>query len=157
LEWSRLLLHLHHGLSGVEHEWMIEGALGLYDVAKKYGWERDGSEGFVYTVDWDGAVVTGSRMWWVVAEAVLTSYSLYQETGDKKYFEDYLKWWKYIDTYFIDHVHGSWFAELDKDHKVVSHTWSGKPDLYHVFQAAILPLLPAARSFVGGAVKFKKQ
>jgi mannose/cellobiose epimerase-like protein (N-acyl-D-glucosamine 2-epimerase family) len=157
LEWSRLLLHLHHGLSDVEHEWMIEGAVGLYDVAKQYGWQRDGSKGFVYTVDWDGSVVTASRMWWVIAEAVLNSYCLYRETGEDKYLEDYVKWWKYIDGHFIDHENGSWFAELDKNHKVVSHTWSGKPDLYHIFQAAILPLLPASRSFIGSAVKFKNQ
>jgi len=157
LEWSRLLLHLHHGLSGTEYEWMIEGAHGLYEVAKKYGWAPDGSDGFVYTIDWDGSVVTSSRMWWVPAESVLTAYCLYQETGEDQYLQDYLTWWKYIDRNFIDHKNGLWFAELDKDHKLVSHTWSGKPDLYHVFQAAILPLLPEARSFVGSALKALKK
>lgn len=151
-EWSRLLLHLHFDLNGAEHEWMIEGALGLYEVAKKAGWAPDGNEGFVYTLDWDGQVVTSSRMWWVAAEAVLAAYSLYQLNGEEKYLQDYLDWWKYIDHYFIDHQNGSWFAELDKNHKVVSHTWSGKPDLYHNFQAAVLPLLPQARSFVGAAL-----
>jgi len=151
LEWARLLLHLHHGLSGAEHEWMLEGAQGLYEAAIKYGWAPDGGEGFVYTVDWDGSVVTPSRMWWVASEAVLTSYCLLQETGDDRYLQDYLKWWAYIDSNLIDHEHGSWFAELDEDQNVVSHTWAGKPDIYHIFQAAVLPLLPPARSFAGAA------
>ena len=155
-EWSRLLIHLHHGLTGAEHEWMIRGSQGLYEVAKKFGWAPDGGEGFVYTLDWDGSIVTASRMWWVPAEAVLAAYCLYQESGDKQYLDDYLKWWKYIDTYVIDHTHGSWLAELDKDQKLVSHTWAGKPDIYHNFQAVVLPLLPAARSYVGSALKAKK-
>jgi len=153
LEWARLLLHLHHGLSGAEHEWMLEGADGLYEAAKKYGWAPDGGEGFVYTIDWDGSVITPSRMWWVPAEAVLTSYCLYEQTGDEKYFNDYVNWWKYIDENFIDQEFGSWFAELDKDQKLVSHTWEGKPDIYHIFQAVVLPLLPPARSFLGSALK----
>ncbi len=157
LEWSRLLLHLHHGLEGAEHEWMIEGALGLFEASKKYGWAPDGGDGFVYTIDWDGSVVTSSRMWWVPAEAVLTAYCLYQETGEDQYLQNYLTWWTYIDEKFIDHKNGLWFAELDKNHKLVAHTWPGKPDLYHIFQAAILPLLPEARSFVGSALKGLKK
>lgn len=151
-EWSRLLIHLHHNLSGAEHQWMIEGAQGLYEIAKRFGWAADGEEGFVYTLDWDGTAMTTSRMFWVPAEAVLSAYSLHDLTGEISYFEDYLNWWTYIDSHVIDHKYGSWKAELDKNQNVVSGTWDGKPDIYHNFQATVLPLLKNARSFVGAAL-----
>ena len=155
-EWSRLLVQMHHGLNGPEHEWMLEGARGLYTTATKYGWAPDGAEGFVYTLDWDTTPITHARMWWVPAEAVLAAYCLNQETGEQEFIDDYLKWWSYIDESVIDHVNGSWFAELDQNQKVVSNTWEGKPDVYHSFQAAVLPLLPNARSFVGAAMLTNK-
>lgn len=154
-EWARLAIHLHHGLDSAEDQWMIDGALGMYEVAKKYGWAPDGGDGFVYTLDWQGKPVTTSRMWWVPSEAVLTAYVLNQELGADEYASDYHKWWSYIDTHFIDHKDGLWFAELDRNQKLVSGTWSGKPDIYHVFQAAVLPLLPPSHSFVGSALKYK--
>lgn len=157
LEWARLLIHLNHGLSGVEHDWMIEGARGLYEVAKQYGWAPDGGEGFVYTIDWDGSTVTSSRMFWVPAEAVLTAYCLHQITEEESFADDYTRWWTYIDQYVIDHEYGSWKAELDKNQNLVSHTWDGKPDIYHNFQASVLPLLPSARSFVGAALMANKK
>lgn len=154
-EWSRLLIHLHHNLVGEEHQWMIEGARGLYETAKNFGWAPDGGPGFVYTLDWDGTPMTASRMFWVPAEAVLAAYSLFKLTGEKNYADDYLEWWSYIDKHVIDHEQGSWKAELDKDQNLVTGTWEGKPDLYHSFQAAVLPLLPTARSFVGAALAQK--
>lgn len=151
-EWARLLIHLHHNLEGEEHNWMLDGAVGLYGIAKNYGWAPDGGEGFVYTLDWDGSVVTNSRMFWVPAEAVLAAYGLFQCTGEITYYNDYLNWWTYIDNNVIDHEFGSWKAELDNNQKLVSGTWEGKPDIYHNFQAAVLPLLPFTRSFVGAAL-----
>jgi mannose/cellobiose epimerase-like protein (N-acyl-D-glucosamine 2-epimerase family) len=152
-EWARLLIHLHQGLTGPEHEWMLIGSRGLYETAKKFGWAPDGGEGFVYTLDWDATVITAARMWWVPAEAVLAAYCLFEETGEDVFADDYQTWWSYIDRHVIDHVNGSWLAELDKDQNLVSNTWEGKPDIYHNFQAAVLPLLPSARSFVGAALK----
>lgn len=152
-EWSRLLIQLHHGLSGQDHEWMLEGSRGLYNTAKRYGWAPDGGQGFVYTLDWDTSVITPARMWWVPAEAVLAAYCLHKQTGEREFETDYGQWWAYIDDHVIDHEKGSWFAELDKNQQVMSQTWSGKPDIYHSFQAAVLPLLPEARSFVGAALK----
>ena len=39
---------------------------------------------------------------------------------------------------------GSWFHQLDRSNRPAASVWSGKPDLYHVVQATLLPRLPAA-------------
>lgn len=157
-EWSRLILQLKIQIagSGLDDSWIEPGAQGLYEKAKKFGWSADGKDGFVYTIDWEGKAVVPSRMFWVAAEAVMTAYTLWIFTKESKYFEDYNSWWEYIDKYVIDHKNGSWFHELDSEQKVVAHTWPGKPDTYHAFNACVLPLFPMGTSFVGTALDLKK-
>jgi mannose/cellobiose epimerase-like protein (N-acyl-D-glucosamine 2-epimerase family) len=86
-EWSRLILQLKIQIegSGLDDSWIVPGAQKLYGKAKKFGWSADGTDGFVYTVDWDGKPVVRSRMVWVAAEAVMTAYTLGRFTGDSKY------------------------------------------------------------------------
>ena len=43
-----------------------------------------------------------------------------------------------------DRKRGSWHHELGPDNKPAESVWSGKPDVYHAFQATILPQLPLA-------------
>lgn len=154
-EWSRLILQLQLQICGseLEDEWVLEAAKGLYDKGKKFGWSADGTDGFVYTIDWEGKPVVHSRMFWVAAEAVMTAYTLWVFTQDDKYLRDYTKWWSYIDSYVIDKERGSWFHELDQHQRVVAHTWPGKPDTYHAFNACMLPLFPLGTSFIGTALE----
>lgn len=156
-EWARLILQLQLQLQGSELDdsWILSGAKGLYEKAKKFGWSADGTDGFVYTIDWQGKPVVRSRMFWVAAEAVMTAYTLWIFTEDDRYLKDYTKWWSYIDAHVIDKVNGSWFHELDPNQKVVAHTWPGKPDTYHAFNACILPMYPMGTSFIGTAIKVK--
>lgn len=150
-EWSRLILQLQLQLkdSGLDDSWIMGAAKGLYDKGKNFGWSADGTDGFVYTIDWDGKPVVRSRMFWVAAEAVMTAYTLWTFTEDEQYIQDYTKWWSYINTHVIDRINGSWFHELDSDQRVVAHTWPGKPDTYHAFNACMLPLFPIGTSFIG--------
>lgn len=153
-EWSRLILQLKIQMEGSDKDlsWITSSAINLYETAKKYGWAVDGSDGFVYTIDWEKKPVVRSRMHWVSAEAVMTAYTLWKITGESKYLRDYDSWWRYIDTHVIDKVAGSWFHELDPNQKVVEETWSGKPDIYHAFNACLLPLYPLAATFVETAI-----
>jgi hypothetical protein len=48
---------------------------------------------------------------------------------------------------FIDRARGSWHHELSPANQPSSLTWSGKPDVYHAFQATLVPRLPQAPSF----------
>ena len=153
-EWSRLILQI--GLYVQDepgYEWILEGAVGLYAAAKKYGWNADGSPGFIYTMGWDLKPITSSRMHWVAAEAVMAAYVLWKITEDISYLKDYDSWWSYIDRYVIDRESGSWRHELNAKQEVVAGTWSGKPDVYHALNACLLPLLPLIPSFVGAAVQ----
>ncbi len=52
------------------------------------------------------------------------------------------QWWAYADAHLVDGIDGSWHHELDTDNSPTAATWSGKPDAYHVYQAALVPTLP---------------
>ena len=55
--------------------------------------------------------------------------------------------------YFVDETRGSWRHELDPRNRPSSHVWEGKPDVYHAYQAMLLPRLGEVSSFVDGAVR----
>lgn len=150
LEWSRLLLHLEASLAVRDRDQRADwlgAATALFDRAVADGWAADGADGFVYTTDWAGVPVVRSRMHWVTAEALGAAVTLWHRTGDTTYADRYAQWWDYADRYVIDHDHGSWHHELDAACRPAATVWAGKPDLYHAFQATLLPLLPLTPSF----------
>lgn len=151
LEWSRLLLGIDEALGRVGAASATPVAVALYDRAVEDGWAVDGAEGFVYTTDWDGAPVVRHRMHWVLAEAVAAAEMLHRETGDARFADDARRWWSYADRHLVDHERGSWHHELDPANRPSSTVWSGKPDVYHAYQAALLPSLPAAPSVAAAA------
>ena len=46
------------------------------------------------------------------------------------------------DLDVLDREHGGWWHELTPDMVPASSTVSGKPDLYHAYQAVLFPSLP---------------
>jgi len=144
LEWSRLLLHVDAALPGRASRTLVAAARALYDRAVTDGWAVDGTVGFVYTTDWAGAPVVRTRMHWVAAEAIAAAAALHRATGDSRYAEDYTRWWDYAGENLIDRERGSWHHELDASNVPSHEVWAGKPDLYHAFQATLLPVLPLA-------------
>ncbi len=146
LEWARLLL----GLRVVLPEppaWLLEAAVGLFDRAVQDGWAAPG--GFVYTTDFAGAPLVDRRLHWVVTEAIAAAAALQVATGDDAYEQWYRRAWDFADRHLRDRVDGSWRHELDADLAPIAGTWSGKPDIYHAFQATLTPRLPLAGSFAG--------
>lgn len=141
-EWARLILHLEAALTDDQIESLFESATGLFARAMIDGWSVDGAEGFVYTTDWTGTPVVHDRMHWVVCEAIAAAAALYKRTGRDAYVDWYTQWWAHAVTYFIDHENGSWRHQLDRRNEPTDTVWPGKPDLYHAFQAALLPALP---------------
>ena len=142
LEWSRLALHLRAGLGETAPDWLLDDARSLFDAAIREGWAVDGADGFVYTVDWGGAPVVRERMHWVAAEATATAAALHAATGDESYAAWYQTWWRYIADHLRDPHGGSWWHELSPQNRPSDKTWSGKPDVYHAFQATLVPRLP---------------
>ena len=147
LEWARLLLSVDLTLGDDAPPGLREAAVALYDRAVSDGWDADGSPGFVYTTDWDGTSVVRERMHWVLAEAVNAAEALRQVTGEQRYADDASAWWAYADTHLVDHELGSWHHELDTDNRPAATVWPGKPDVYHAYQASLLPTLPLVPSF----------
>lgn len=142
IEWARLIVQW--ALSAYEKDKgkafpYIETAETLFMRAITDAWNADGAPGIVYTTDWEGKPVVHDRMHWTLAEAINTSAVLYRVTGKQKYAELYTEFMKYLDEKVIDHVNGSWFHQLDEKNCLLNTVWTGKPDLYHVFQATLIP------------------
>lgn len=142
LEWSRLLVQLAVVRPPDEAERLVPSAVALFDRAVADGWAVDGREGFVYTTDWTGAPVVRTRMHWVAAEAVGAAWALHDATGDDRFLDLYARWWDHVARYLVDDEHGSWHHELSEQNVPTAAVWPGKPDLYHAFQATLIPRLP---------------
>lgn len=142
LEWARLTLHLRSALGDAAPDWLLGDAQALFDRAVEDGWAVDGADGFVYTVDWEGTPVVRERMHWVAAEGTAVAAALHAATGDPAYARWYETWWVYVADHLLDPAHGSWHHELSPANEPSSRTWKGKPDVYHAFQATLLPRLP---------------
>lgn len=138
-EWSRLIAQASLVTPPYQRTLFREAANEIYDRARADGWSRDGYDGFVYTVDWDGRPVVDLQLAWVAAEAVAAADALRKINGRRDTARDYGVWWEYIASTFIDDVNGSWVHELTRDRKPSSTLWVGKPDLYHAYQASVLP------------------
>ncbi len=152
LEWARLALHARTALAEEAPEWLLEDARLLFDTAIRDGWTVDGAEGFVYTTDFDGAPVVRDRLHWVVTEGIATAWTLALVTGESSYRTWFDRWCDHARVHFIDVDRGSWRHELDPQNHPASTVWSGKPDVYHAYQAMLLPLLGEVTSFVAGVV-----
>ncbi len=151
-EWSRLLLHLRHGLADPP-AWTLDDAWSLYAAAVREGWAVDGRPGFVYTVDADGVPVVRARLHWVVCEAVAAAALWRTQAGAPVPVEaldgQLATWWGYAREHLVDVDRGGWVHELSPENRPAAGTWSGKPDVYHAHQAALMALLPPARSVAG--------
>jgi mannose/cellobiose epimerase-like protein (N-acyl-D-glucosamine 2-epimerase family) len=146
LEWARLTLQLRDALGDDAEGWLLDDARALFQAAVDEGWAVDGADGFVYTVDWAGVPVVRERMHWVAAEAAATAAALHQVTGEASYAGWYETWWEHIADRFRDDALGSWHHELSPLNRPSGSTWSGKPDIYHAFQATLIPRLPLTPS-----------
>ena len=59
------------------------------------------------------------------------------------------RWWTFIGDSFVDAgdaLEGNWRHELDAANRPTAHTWSGRPDVYHAYQALLLSQHPSGPS-----------
>ena len=149
LEWARLVLQLRSALPE-RPAWPLEAAQGLFARAVADGWQEPG--GFVYTTDGSGRPVVTDRLHWVVTEAIGAAATLHAVAGGEEYERWYRTFWDFAARHLIDREHGSWHMELDDELNPSEQTWTGKPDVYHSLQAALIPMLPV-RSSLAAAVR----
>ena len=140
-EWARLLLDLEAALPAPP-DWLPSAAIALFDAAVADAESRDGHPGLLYTVGSSHQPVITARLHWVACEAVLAADALHRRTGQDRFAAAAARWWADIDRYFIDRRDGGWHQELSPEMTPAAGTWSGKPDLYHSYQALLFPSLP---------------
>ena len=143
IEWARLITQWALSTYRDEKDGAkpyVEAAEKLFIRAVEDAWNADGAPGIVYTTDWSGVPVVHDRMHWTLAEGINTSAVLYHVTGKARYAELYSTFMSYLDSCVLDHENGSWFHQLDRDNQVMNTVWPGKCDLYHAFQAMLIPL-----------------
>jgi mannose/cellobiose epimerase-like protein (N-acyl-D-glucosamine 2-epimerase family) len=150
-EWSRLLLSTWIA-TGENDGWMREAAGALFEHAVDVGWDGE-HRGLSYTVDFDGSPANPDHYCWPIAEGIGASAFLLQLTGDALYESWYRKFWDFAGSHLIDHTRGGWYPELDPTNRRKLGPWYGKPDVYHVLQSCLLPLLPPAPS-LAAALRF---
>ena len=142
IEWARLItqwaLSFYHTTKEKAIPY-ISMADSLYNRAIEDAWFADGAPGICYTTDWEGKPVVHDRMHWTLAEAINTSAVLWHVTKKQKYSDDYAQFMQYLDEKVLDHVHGSWFHQLDQHNELLTTVWPGKSDLYHATQATLIP------------------
>ncbi|MBO7711507.1 MAG: AGE family epimerase/isomerase [Lachnospiraceae bacterium] len=155
IEWSRLIAQWAVSAFREDggREPYLDAAANLFRRAVSDGWNADGAPGLVYTTDWEGQPVVHDRMHWTLAEAINTSATLLQLTGDTAYADDYAQFMQYLDEKVIDHKNGSWFHQLDRSNNVLDTVWPGKPDIYHALQAMLIPYVPVGVSIAAAVGK----
>ena len=142
LEWARLITQWAMSTFKDDEEGrapFLEAAENLFQRAVADAWNADGAPGIAYTTGWDGKPCVHDRMHWTLAEAINTAAVLYRVTGKECYAERVAEFLQYLDEKVLDHVHGSWFHQLDEHNQVKETVWPGKPDLYHALQATLIP------------------
>jgi mannose/cellobiose epimerase-like protein (N-acyl-D-glucosamine 2-epimerase family) len=171
MEWARLALHARTALQRTADtpapDWLLEDARALVDRAVADGWQEhtdEHAEGFVYTTDFEGRPVVEDRLHWVVTEAIATAWTLalvMDRAGDTAAAQVYRQWFdrwvEHARGFFVDDAHGSWHHELDPEGRPSSQVWEGKPDVYHAYQAMLLPRLGEVTSFVDGALHLRPE
>lgn len=140
-EWARLVLQLAHALesAGKPAPWHQEASVGLFNRALEDGWSRNNTDGFVYTVDFDGSVVNSLHLGWVACEALSASLVLEKVTGEDTYAQWNEKLWHYCSDYLVDREHGGWRSELNERNEPSSVIWGDKSDFYHTLQTVLIP------------------
>ena len=81
--------------------------------------------------------------------AIAAAAVLYRRTGESSYADRYAEWWNVARARYIDVQGGSWWHELAPDGTPSGRTWPGKPDIYHAYQATLIPLQPPSGSLAG--------
>ena len=148
-ELGRLALQ-HWDLTGRADPDAPDRARMLIETALAAAWLPQG--GFAYTLGDDRRPLIADRYWWPVSEAI-GAVSALQKLGDVSRAEEndegldadeawYRRLWTFADAHLIDRARGGWFPELDDRGRPTSRQFTGKPDIYHSLQAALLPQVP---------------
>lgn len=92
----------------------------LYDGCLAYGWDQEYG-GILMFVDALGhppeKYEHDMKFWWVINEAVCAALSLYEITGQARYWADFERFSAYYFSFFSDRVYGDCYGYLRRDGK----------------------------------------
>lgn len=146
LEWSRLLMQLWIA-GGRRLAWMPEAAALLFRKAIKEGWDHE-KGGFYYTLDWEGRPLVPDKIWWPLCEAIGAAHFL-AAVSDREFYEAlYRQMWDYTKAVVLDIKTGRWIPQLDRDNRLKTTLFAGRPDMYHALQACLIPLFRPEKSLL---------
>jgi mannobiose 2-epimerase len=110
----------------VENIWLLTDALDaaglprapyldlfktLFAYSLKYGYDSE-QGGFFDNGPLGQAADQRDKVWWVQAEALVSSLYMYRMTGDQVYAEVFAKTWDFVKTRQVDWTHGEWFEKV---------------------------------------------
>ncbi len=116
-------------IAGLENDSVTnKKAKYMADQTIRYGWDdkMDGfyDAGYYYKGADTITIINKSKNWWTEAEGLNTLLILSKmyPKDPMNYYNLFLKQWKYIDRYLIDHKYGEWFDfGLDNNPEASSH------------------------------------
>ena len=86
------------------------------------------------------------------AEAIAAAAALHAATGEPGVRRLVHAWWEHVaDALRRPRATARGATSSTRDNQPRSRVWPGKPDVYHAFQATLLPLMREAASFIGAA------
>lgn len=143
IETAYLLLEASEVLGRKHDAKTLEVAKRMADHALRNGFDSVAGglydEGYYFQNENGISIIRDSKNWWAQAEAMHTLLIMATLFPDDAmdYDGKFLKQWRYVDEYLIDHEYGDWYAGgVDKEphHKkaLKGHQWKGT---YHHFRA----------------------
>lgn len=119
------LLMLACKTAGISNSIFMDLYRTLFDYSYQYGYDR-GNGGFFYTGTFFQEASNKTKVWWVQAEALVTSIELYQATGEKLYLDCFLQTLEWVNQNMVDWENGDWFANVPDPHtppEGKAHEW----------------------------------
>lgn len=145
VETAYLMFEASEALEREDHEYTLKVGKAMVDHSLENGWDTklgglyDG--GYYFKGKSELEIVNSDKNWWSQAEALNTLLLMdsYFPKDDHNYNTRFMELWTYVDTYFLDHIHGGWYewgldvrAESKKGDK--GHIWKAT---YHHFRALL--------------------
>jgi cellobiose epimerase len=85
----------------------------LFDYSLRYGFDRK-KGGFYRSGPVNARADRREKVWWIQAECLLGTLSLYRLTAKTAYWDCFRKTLDWINNYQVDWVYGDWHAQIDK-------------------------------------------
>jgi mannobiose 2-epimerase len=71
--------------------------------------------GLFMEMDGDGKIIPRNIDWWPQVEAIIACLNFYQQLKNEFYLNHALRFWNFLDKYFIDHQNGEWFYSVSPE------------------------------------------